>query len=405
MKKSVFFYSLLIGFACLLVSCSNTRSVTPESLGLSSERLAAAETRMQEHIDAGHLAGFSTLVIKDGSEVQRSNLGYADKEAGKVMADKTIFRMFSMTKPVTAVALMTLYDDAKFQLDDKVSKYIPEFNNIKVYTPGENGFTLEPQQNEMTIRHLLTHTSGISYGWDLNSYVDSIYRARNIGGWDATIGEKMRLLGDVPLNFQPGTQWKYGLSIDVSGYLVEVLSGKSLDEYFREKIFEPLKMVDAGFYVPAEKHDRFCAVYNVGENGELIKAVGGMSDGFKNQVTLFSGGGGMVATIEDYARFCRMLLNGGELDGKRILSEEATKLILTDQLPARAKYQNGKAGYGLAGTVQFADGEYSWAGMASTNFWINPETRMIIITCTQILPSNYTFGNEFKDLVEKAMIN
>jgi CubicO group peptidase (beta-lactamase class C family) len=359
---------------------------------------------MQEYIDSGKLAGFSTLVIKDGQVVQRANLGFADKEAQKPMHDKAIFRMFSMTKPVTAAALMTLYDEGKFQLDDKVSKYIPEYANIKVYTPNEDGFSLEPQKNEMTIRNLLTHTSGISYGWDPNSYVDSLYRATNAGGWDGILGEKILLLSDLPLNFQPGTEWKYGLSIDVAGYLVEVFSGMPMDEYFEKNIFEPLKMEDCGFYVPEEKHERFCSLYNVNREGELRAAKGAMSEGFKNPVTLFSGGGGMVGTIEDYARFCQMLLNGGELDGTRVLSAEAAQLIMTNQLPENAKYDDGKAGFGLAGAVQFDSGEYSWAGMASTNFWINPETQMIIITCTQLLPSNYTYGNEFKKLVEKSIV-
>lgn len=403
MKKSVYYRTFLNVCLFLFVAC-NASSQKPETPNLSSDLLEVAETKMQVHIDEGKLAGFSTLVIKDGQVVQRANLGFADKEEGKRMQDKTIFRMFSMTKPVTAVALMILYDEGKFQLDDKVSKYIPEFLNSKVYTPNEGGFTLEPQENEMTIRNLLTHTSGISYGWDFNSYVDSLYRVKKVGGWDGTIGEKMRLLGELPLNFQPGTEWKYGLSIDVAGYLVEVLSGMPLDEYFAENIFDPLKMDDCGFYVPAEKHDRLCSLYNMNRKGELSAAKGGMSDGFKSPVTLFSGGGGMVGTIEDYARFCRMLLNGGELEGSRVLSAEAAQLIMTNQLPKTAKYENGKAGFGLAGAVQFDSGEYSWAGMASTNFWINPETQMIIITCTQLLPSNYSYGNEFKKLVEAAIV-
>lgn len=402
MKKSVSFLSFLVAF--LLLVASNTGAQKFETSGLSAELLKVAEAKMQEHIDAGKLAGFSTLVIKDGQVVQRANLGFADREAKKPMQDKTIFRMYSMTKPVTAVSLMTLYDKGKFQLDDKVSKYIPEYANIKVYTPNDNGFTLEPQTNEMTIRNLLTHTSGISYGWDFNSYVDSLYRVKRVGGWDGTIGEKMRLLGELPLNFQPGTEWKYGLSIDVAGYLVEILSGMPLDEYFKKTIFEPLKMDDCGFYVPEEKHDRLCTLYNKNRAGELIAAKGGMSDRVKRPVTLFSGGGGMLGTIEDYARFCLMLLNGGELDGTRILSVEAAKLIMTNQLPKTAKYENGNTGFGLAGAVQFDSGEYSWAGMASTNFWINPEMHMIIITCAQLLPSNYTYGNEFKKLVEAAIV-
>jgi CubicO group peptidase (beta-lactamase class C family) len=404
MKKRGLVLFISIGVLSLAVACTSGRQGAPVSSEISIDSLKAAEAKIQSWVDEGKIAGFATLVIKNGQEVQRANIGYSNIETQKPLASDAIFRIFSMTKPVTAVALMTLYDEGKFQLDDKVSKYIPEFAGIKVYTPTEDGFTLEPQQNEMTIRNLLTHTSGISYGWDYDSYVDSVYRARNVGGWDGTIGEKMKLLGDIPLNFQPGTEWKYGLSIDVAGYLVEVLSGEPMDEYFSKTIFEPLKMDDAGFYVPENKHDRLCDVYNVNENGVLQLETGGLAEGFKHQVTLFSGGGGMVASIDDYARFCKMLLNGGELEGTRILSEEAVKLIMTNQLPETAIYNDGKSGFGLSGTVDPESGEYSWAGMASTNFWINPETNLIIISCTQLLPSDYTFGNAFKKMVENALI-
>ncbi|WP_346861630.1 serine hydrolase domain-containing protein [uncultured Draconibacterium sp.] len=404
MKKRGLVLFISIGVLSLFVSCTSGRKGTPVSSDISIDSLKAAEATIQSWVDEGKIAGFSTLVIKNGQEVQRANIGYANIENQKPLESDAIFRIFSMTKPVTAVALMTLFDEGKFQLDDKVSKYIPEFEEIKVYTPTEDGFTLEPQQNEMTIRNLLTHTSGISYGWDYDSYVDSVYRARNVGGWDGTIGEKMKLLGDIPLNFQPGTEWKYGLSIDVAGYLVEVFSGEPMDEYFRKTIFEPLKMKDAGFYVPENKHDRLCDVYNVDENGVLKLETGGLAEGFKHPVTLFSGGGGMVASIDDYARFCQMLLNGGELDDVRILSEDAVNLIMTNQLPETATYDEGKTGFGLSGTVNPESGEYSWAGMASTNFWINPETDLIIISCTQLLPSNFTYGNEFKKMVENALI-
>ncbi|WP_346856656.1 serine hydrolase domain-containing protein [uncultured Draconibacterium sp.] len=404
MKKRGLVLFISIGVLSLFVSCTSGRKGTPVSSDISIDSLKAAEATIQSWVDEGKIAGFSTLVIKNGQEVQRANIGYANIENQKPLESDAIFRIFSMTKPVTAVALMTLFDEGKFQLDDKVSKYIPEFEGIKVYTPTEDGFTLEPQQNEMTIRNLLTHTSGISYGWDYDSYVDSVYRARNVGGWDGTIGEKMKLLGDIPLNFQPGTEWKYGLSIDVAGYLVEVFSGEPMDEYFRKTIFEPLKMKDAGFYVPENKHDRLCDVYNVDENGVLKLETGGLAEGFKHPVTLFSGGGGMVASIDDYARFCQMLLNGGELDDVRILSEDAVNLIMTNQLPETATYDEGKTGFGLSGTVDPESGEYSWAGMASTNFWINPETDLIIISCTQLLPSNFTYGNEFKKMVENALI-
>jgi len=406
MKKITMSQILFIALFVFFVSCNGKADKsTPESLGFSSDSLKLAETKIQEFVDEGKVAGFSTLVLKDGKVAQRGNFGFADIESQMPYDDNTIVRIFSMSKPITAVALMTLFDEGKFQLDDKVSKYIPEYAGIKVYTPNENGFTLEEQENEMTIRHLLTHTSGISYGWDRDSYVDSLYRAANGSTRDGTIKEKMLALAELPLNFQPGTEWKYGLSIDVVGYLVEVLSGISFDEYLKANVLEPLKMEDAGFFVPEEKHGRLATLYNNGRDGKLVAAPEAFGDRIKKKPISFSGGGGMVASMNDYARFCKMLLNGGELDGTRILSTKATNLILTNQLPETALYENGEMGYGLGGAVDLKSGEYSWAGMASTNFWINPETKTIIITYTQLLPSNYSYGNAFKKMIENAMID
>jgi CubicO group peptidase (beta-lactamase class C family) len=234
--------------------------VSPESVGLNGDSLKLAETLMQKYVDEGKLAGISTMVIKNGQMVERANFGYADLETKKPVEDNTIFRIFSMTKPVTAVALMMLFEEGKFQLDDKISKFIPEFAGTMVYKSVDKSFTLEKPVNEITVRHLLTHTSGISYGWEPKSYVDSLYRVAKVGGWDATIGEKVKALAGLPLNFQPGTEWKYGLSIDVAGYLVEVLSGMPLDIYMKTRIFDPLKMEDTGFFVLEEKLGRLAQI-------------------------------------------------------------------------------------------------------------------------------------------------
>ena len=312
------------GLICLIllqVSCVN-KSVTPESVGLSGDTLQLATEKMHEYIDNGKLAGISALVYKNGETVYRENFGYANLNEKKPMGDSTIFRIFSMTKPITAVALMTLFDEGKFQLDDKVSKYIPEFKGAMVYNAETK--TLEPQIVEMTIRHLLTHTSGLTYGWDQKAYVDSLYRATGASGWDGTIGEKVKILARLPLKHQPGTKWEYGLSIDVAGYLVEVLSGMPLDVYMKTKIFDPLKMDDTGFFVPEDKHRRFSGLNSV-TSDSLIETTGEMSDAFKKPVTLFSGGGGLVSTLSDYLTFCKMLLNDGELNGVRIISESAAQ--------------------------------------------------------------------------------
>lgn len=394
---------VLLGLFIWLSSCkiNSLNSSTPESLGLYSDKLKVAENKMQEYVDQGKLAGISTLVIKDGKVVQRSNFGFADIKNQSPIENNTIFRIFSMTKPITAVALMTLYDEGKFTLDDNVSKYIPEFKDTKVYQKKGNTFELVPQDTQMTIRHLLTHTSGLSYGWS-KSYVDSLYNANGANAWSGTLGDKVKTLASLPLNFQPGTQYRYGLSIDVAGYLVEVLSQMSLNDYFNTHIFDPLKMDDTGFYVPQEKHERFSDVFHYNNDGKLIGANGYYKKAFKSPVTLFSGGGGLVSTIDDYANFCMMLLNGGELDGVRVLSKKATQMIMSNQFPKNVKYWNGNS-YGLGGAIDIESGEYSWSGMASTNFWIDSKNRMIILTYAQLIPSNHAYAYAFKELIYSAL--
>ena len=360
---------------------------------------------MQQLVDSSKYAGITTLVMKDGKIVHQERFGSADIKAKIPIEENTIFRIFSMSKPVTAVALMTLYEEGKFQLDDPVAKYIPEFKGALVYTPDEEGgFTLEPQENELSIRHLLTHTSGIPYGWDQKAYVDSLYRASGVGDWDTTtIGEKMRLLATLPLKFQPGTQWEYGLSIDVAGYLVEVLSGIPLDEYMKTEIFDPLGMDDTGFYVPEDKLDKFAKMYMRAGEG-VLRPHTFFGDIYERPQKVFSGGGGLVSTLDDYLTFCRMLLNGGKLNGEKILEESTVELIMTDQLPEGAAY-NEESGYGLAGEVNLTSGVYSWAGAASTNFWIDPKNEMIIITYAQLMPSDHSYAHAFRDLVERSMIH
>ena len=401
MKKH---YKLFIPFAALLIllaSCGQTTlSSTPEKVGLSSDTLELASQKMQEYIDNGKLAGIATLVMKDGKIIHRERFGFANIEEQKPVEENSIFRIFSMTKPITAVALMTLYDEGKFELDDKLSRHIPEFTDVMVYN--DETQSLEPQIEELTIRHLLTHTSGIVYGWG-QSYVDSLYRVTGVGGWDsATIGDKVKIMTGLPLKFQPGTAWEYGLSIDVAGYLVEVLSGVPLDEYFKSRIFDPLHMDDTGFYVPEEKHDRFTQVYSLDEEGAL-KTGGFLGEAFKKPTVLFYGGAGLVSTMDDYLAFCRMLLDGGTLNGVRILEESTVKLIMSDQLPATASYREG-IGHGLAGQVNLESGEYSWGGAASTNFWIDPSNQMIIITFAQLMPSDHSYAYAFNDIVKRSLV-
>lgn len=385
-------------------SCTQSlKVVTPEKVGMSSDSLALASQTISDYVESGDLAGISVMVIKDGKLVQRDNFGYADIKNKASIEDNTIFRIYSMTKPVTAVALMTLYDEGKFDLDDKVSEYIPEFENMMVYN-SEASHYLDFQNQEMTIRNLLTHTSGIPYGWSPNSFVDSCYRANNIMSWDSTIAYMVKQISELPLKFQPGTKWEYGLSIDVCGYLVEVLSGMPLDEFFKARIFDPLKMDDSGFFCPEEKHNRLAEVYSRSRNGDLIQVSDSVSDVFKRPVTAFLGGAGMVSTLDDYSRFCQMLLNGGELDGVRILEEETAGLIMSDQLPEGAVYGDNDMGFGLAGQVNLTSGEYSWSGAATTSFWIDPSNNLIVLAFAQLMPSNYAPAGEYRDLVGRSIM-
>jgi CubicO group peptidase (beta-lactamase class C family) len=401
MKKHYKLFIPLAALLILLASCGQTTlSSTPEKVGLSSDTLELAIQKMQEYIDNGKLAGIATLVMKDGKIVHREQFGFANIEEQKPVEENTIVRIFSMTKPITAVALMSLYDEGKFELDHKLSRYIPEFAEVMVYDPETK--SLEPQKDELTIRHLLTHTSGIVYGWG-QSYVDSLYRVTGVGGWDsATIGDKVKIMAGLPLKFQPGTAWEYGLSIDVAGYLVEVLSGIPLDEYFQSRIFTPLNMDDTGFSVPEDKHEWLAGLYRLDSEGKLVSA-GSFGDRFKQPAMVFSGGGGLVSTMDDYLSFCRMLLNGGALNGVRILEESTAKMIMSDQLPATASYREG-IGYGLSGQVNLESGEYSWAGAASTNFWIDPSTQMIIICYAQLMPGDHSYAYAFNNIVKRALI-
>ena len=329
----------LLGLIILLISCNpSVNVITPEDVGLSNDTLELASKKMQEYIDSGRLAGISTLIIKDGVQVHQKNFGFSDIEKQKPIEDNTIYRMFSMSKPITTAALMTLYDEGKFKLDDRLADYIPEFEGLKVFN--NDGSNYAELEGDLSIRHLLTHTSGISYGWGRN-HVDSLYRVNAVGGWDQTLGEQVKKLAKMPLNFQPGTQYEYGLSIDVAGYLIEVLSGVTLDKFFETRIFDPLQMVDTRFHVPEEKHERLAGLYSRDNEGILVKPGDEFEDSFKKPAIIFSGGGGLVGTIGDYARFCSMLRNGGELDGVRILEESSVQLIMSNQKPETAQIGKG----------------------------------------------------------------
>jgi CubicO group peptidase (beta-lactamase class C family) len=391
MLKSAGMLSL---FLAAILSCNNNSG---SASSLSIDSLNLADAKMKSYVDEGQLPCVATMIIRDGQEVHRLTYGMADIEEGRALAENSIFRVYSMSKPITAAALMILYDEGKFQLDDPVAMYIPAFGNTKVWVGGK-----EVDQNEpFTIRHLLTHTAGFTYGWGAG-YVDSLYRvAQGQGIMNATLENMVNLLAEIPLKFQPGTTYEYSVSLDVTGYLVEVLSGMTFDTFLQTRIFDPLGMTDTGFEVPEEDFDRLAMIYTKNEETGKLDPVPDMTNGVKKKVTLFSGGGGLVSTLSDYGKFGTMLLNGGELNGKRILQESTVKLIMSDQMPEAVPYDGG---YGLGGYVNLETGAYGWSGAASTDFVADPSNHMVVLSFTQYIPfMGVPFADEYKKMVWSAL--
>jgi CubicO group peptidase (beta-lactamase class C family) len=381
----------------LTFSCNTT---TEEGDGLVMDTIQVADKMMERYVDEGMLPCVSTMIIRDGDVIHRSVFGFGHIEEQRPLGEDAIFRIYSMSKPITTAALMMLYDEGKFQLDDPVAQYIPEFSETKVW---ENGKEV-PQQEPFTIRHLLTHTAGFCYGWDV-SHVDSLYiKATSEGIWSIkTLEEMVHILAAIPLKNQPGTKYEYSVSLDVAGYLVEVLSGMPFDEFLQTRLFDPLGMEDTGFDVPEEDFGRLAMIYTKDQATGKLTPMEELTNGVKQKVTLFSGGGGLVSTIDDYGRFGQMLVNGGELDGRRVLQESTVKMIMSPQMPANITYEEGFR-YGLGGHVNLATGEYSWSGMASTDFVADPENRMVVLAFTQYIPfMEVPFASEYREMVRKAL--
>jgi CubicO group peptidase (beta-lactamase class C family) len=369
----------------------------PADVGMSAEGLAKLSAAMQEMVDQGELAGVVTVVARHGKIVQFETFGKQDLDAGVPMSKDTIFRIYSMTKPIAGVALMTLYDEGKFELDDPVEKYIPELAGLKVAkADGPDGSPeVEDAHHPMTIRELMSHTGGLTYGFFSRSQVDTLYQKANILDRNSTLKEFVDKLAKIPLRQQPGTQWHYSVSVDVQGYLVEVLSGKSFDAFLRERIFEPLGMKDTAFHVSEDKAARFSPLYVPDKDGKLVSQG---KDEFHTAPKFFSGGGGLVSTAMDYTRFAQMLLNGGELGGKRILKPETVALMHQNHLPESIKEINPMIAnpgnvFGLDfavvanpdGTADhpLAKGEFWWYGVGGTWFGINPTQDLIVVGMIQ----------------------
>jgi CubicO group peptidase (beta-lactamase class C family) len=407
--------------------------VEPEDVGLSSQRLGNVTRLVQSYVDGGRYAGAISLVARRGKVAHFQTYGKADAESGRPMSADTIFRIYSMTKPIASVALMTLYEEAAFQLDDPASKFIPEFKDLKVFAGGTpDQYAVREPSREMTVRDLLMHTSGL-VGAGITARPDTpvsqLYERAEMRGSssDGTLADMIAKVGRLPLQVDPGSRWIYGISTDVVGYLCEVISGTRFDRFLEERIFTPLGMRDTGFTVPEEKLDRFAANYRRGEAGEPLYVCIDRPDSssvYARPRTYFSGAGGLVSTASDYLRFCLMLANGGELDGARILSPRTLQLMTMNHLPGGSDMTGMGArmgetsydgiGFGLGFAVLLdptvaqvlgTPGEYYWGGAASTAFFVSPAEELIMIFLTQLMPSaSYPIRRELRQTIYSAII-
>jgi CubicO group peptidase (beta-lactamase class C family) len=399
--------------------------VTPEDLGLSAPRLVKIDLMTQKYIDESKLPGTITLVARRGKIAHFECQGRMDIEADKMVSEDTIFRIYSMTKPITSVALMFLYEDGHFQLDDPVSRFIPAFETMEVFMSGnKEEYKTQPADRQITIRDLLTHTSGLTYGFMRTSVVDALYRDKGVEE-SKTLAEMVSKLTELPLLFTPGSRWSYSVATDVCGYLVELISGEPFDQFLQEQIFKPLGMTDTGFSVPENKVHRLAANYERTADNGLQLTDSPETSRYIRDVTYFSGGGGLVSTARDYLRFAQMLLNKGELEGERVLGRKTVELMTSNHLPNNGDLTSmgqpvfsetpyDGIGFGLGFSVMLdpatahilgTPGEFAWGGAASTYFWVDPGEQLIAILLTQLMPSSsYPIRREFRVLAYQSIV-
>jgi CubicO group peptidase (beta-lactamase class C family) len=412
---------------------------SPEAAGMSRAALDRIDDHLKRrYIDANRFPGTQLVVYRRGQVVHSSVQGFADLERKAPMRDDTIFRIYSMTKPITSVAFMMLVEQGLVALDEPVHKYIPEWKNLGVFQAGTApAFVTRPPARPMQIVDLLRHTSGLTYGFQQRSNVDAAYRDNQIGTIElaGTLDSMIAALAKIPLEFSPGEAWNYSVSTDVIGYLVGKISGIPFERFLKERIFDPLGMADTDFYVPAEKAHRLAACYNATVSGMMAVHSPGAKSGlslqddpatspYRSPPSLISGGGGLCSTAADYLTFCRALLNGGELDGVRLIGPKTLALMTANHLPgnrdlpemsrsmfAEATYSGVGFGLGFSVTMNPAKtlvpgspGEYAWGGAATTSFWIDPAEELITIFMTQVIPSSaYPVRRELRTMVYAAI--
>jgi len=404
--------------------------------GLAADRLERITDHLnRNYIEPGKIAGCQVAVSRHGHLAYSRSFGQMDRERAKPMADDTIFRIYSMSKPITSVALMTLYERGFFQLDDPVSRYIPEWKDHKVWVSGEGAAmqTVAPT-TPMSFRHVLSHSGGLTYGSLLETVgapatghpVDKVYAEMGVRrGEGETLRDFAMKLAKVPLRYQPGERWMYSLSTDVCGYLVEVISGKRFDRYLQEVIFDPLKMKDTSFVVSPDKLDRFAANYQRQPDKTMKLIDDPHTSTYLTEPSFFSGGGGLTGTTADYMRFCEMLRRGGELDGERILGPRTLEMMhknhlaggkdLTDlAIASFSETANKGVGFGLGFAMTLdqvttgclGEGDYYWGGAASTIFWVDPKEDLCVVFMTQLMPSGaFNFRGQLKSIIYSSIVD
>ena len=412
-------------------------TASPESVGMSSARLARLEDHLKRnYIDSGRFPGTQTLVYRRGKVVHSAVQGFADVERKTPIKDDTIFRIYSMSKPITSVAFMMLVEEGRVALDEPVHKYIPEWKNLGVYVGGiptlgmkpsaVPQFITRPVARPMQIVDLLRHTSGLTYGFQNRTSVDAAYRQMKIGEITTagTLDSMIEGLSKLPLEFSPGEAWNYSVSTDVLGYLVGKISGKPFEQFLKERIFDPLGMKDTAFHVASASAGRFAACYSANGKGGMLLQDDPTTSSYLAPPSFISGGGGFASTASDYLTFCRALSHGGELGGVRLLSPKTLQLMTANHLPggkylpdmsrslfAESVYDGMGFGLGFAvtvdpplGLVPGTAGEYWWGGAATTSFWIDPVEDLIVVFMTQVLPSGaYPIRRELRTLVNAAI--
>ncbi|MBC7520341.1 MAG: beta-lactamase family protein [Sandarakinorhabdus sp.] len=400
-----------------------------ETLGFSTSRLARIDRFLAEkYVTPGRLPGTLTMVARHGDIAHLGMTGHADVERGVPMAEDTIFRIYSMTKPITSVALMMLVEEGRIALEDPVHRYIPEWKNLGVFAAGTHklGFQTTPTKRPMQVVDLLRHTAGLTYGFQLRTNVDEAYRREKIGEIEksGSLADMIAALAKIPLEFSPGDAWNYSVATDVCGWLVEVVSGQKFEDFLSDRLFKPLGMTDTGFHVREGQAHRFAGCYQPNRQGGMDVQDDAATSSFLRPAAFISGGGGLVSTAGDYLKFAQMLLNGGTANGHRYLGRKTIDLMTANHLPgdssiaamskslfSEAAYDGIGFGLGFATTMQASktlmpgsDGDYFWGGAASTFFWIDPAEDLIGIFMTQLMPSStYPVRREVRTMVYAAL--